>query len=109
MARSGRKYMNKKKAVAMQYNQFKDQALRAAASGKGYIAENIIEAAKQHQIPITRGKSMAEILAGLQDNEQIPEEIYHAATEVFAFIYYADKSKPDKKNNSELLKDNGNM
>jgi len=36
-----------KKAVALKYNKGKDSAPKVVAKGKGYIAEKIIEAARE--------------------------------------------------------------
>ncbi|MFD1067588.1 EscU/YscU/HrcU family type III secretion system export apparatus switch protein [Oceanobacillus locisalsi] len=85
--------MNEKrrKAVALSYEQRMDEAPRVAASGKGFLAEEIIERAEEHHIPIVDDPSLVEVLAQLNINEQIPEELFQVVSEVFAFIYQADK------------------
>ncbi len=40
-----------KKAIALKYERGKDNAPRLVAKGKGYIAQKIIELAKENQIP----------------------------------------------------------
>lgn len=42
--------------------------------------------------------SLVELLAELNINETIPEELYQAVAEVFAFIYQADKNMKDEEN-----------
>lgn len=79
------------KAAALQYNQNRDQAPTVVATGKGIIAENIIEKAKESHVPIQNDASLIELLAELNINEKIPEELYQAVAEVFAFVYRADK------------------
>lgn len=79
------------KAAALRYDTKSDQAPTIAASGKGIIAENIIEKAKQNNVPIQEDASLVELLAELNINETIPEELYQAVAEVFAFVYRADK------------------
>ena len=85
--------MNKKrkKAVALRYDKESSFAPKITATGKGLIAENILEKAKIHNIPILEDPSLVELLANLNINEMIPEELYQAVAEVFAFIYRADK------------------
>ncbi|MFD1387949.1 EscU/YscU/HrcU family type III secretion system export apparatus switch protein [Oceanobacillus sp. FSL W7-1293] len=81
----------RKKAVALSYEQSMDDAPRVMASGKGLVAEEIIERAEAHDIPILEDPSLVEVLAELNINEQIPEELFQVVSEVFAFIYRTDK------------------
>lgn len=82
----------RKKAVALRYDQEQNQAPKVVATGKGMIAENVIEKAKENNIPILEDESLVELLAELNINETIPEELYQAVAEVFAFIYQADQN-----------------
>ena len=66
-------------------------APKVVAKGKGKIAENILEKAKEHNIPIQEDPSLVEILGQLNMNESIPEELYQAVSEVFAYIYHVDR------------------
>jgi len=81
----------RKKAVALKYDQIQNQSPKVTATGKGLIAENIINKAKENQIPILEDASLVELLAELNINETIPEELYEAVAEVFAYIYRIDK------------------
>lgn len=81
----------RKKAVALSYEQSMDDAPRVMASGKGLVAEEIIERAEAYDIPILEDPSLVEVLAELNINEQIPEELFQVVSEVFAFIYRTDK------------------
>lgn len=82
----------KKTAVAMHYDHSKASAPSITASGKGYVAENMIALAKEHDIPVQEDETLVELLAQLDINEKIPEELYQAVAEVFAFIYQTDKN-----------------
>ena len=66
-------------------------APKVIAKGKGKIAENILEKAKENDIPIQEDPSLVEILGQLNINESIPEELYQAVSEVFAYIYQIDR------------------
>lgn len=85
--------MNKyrKKAAALKYDKDKDLAPKVSATGKGYVAKNIIDKAKENNVPIIEDASLVELLAQLNVNEKIPEELYSVVAEVFAFIYETDK------------------
>ena len=81
----------RKEAIALSYQSDNEAAPKVVAKGAGYIAENIMEKAKDHQVPIQEDSTLVELLSELNINEQIPEELYHVVAEVFAFIYKADK------------------
>lgn len=77
----------RKEAIALGYEANRDNAPRILANGKGLVAENILERAEANQVPIQRDASLVELLGKLNINEAIPEELYQAVAEVFAFIY----------------------
>lgn len=87
----------RKKAAALRYDQSKGSAPIVSASGKGLIADTIIKKAKENKVPIIEDSSMVELLAALNINETIPEELYQAVAEVFAYIYRADQIIGSKK------------
>lgn len=81
----------RKKAVALRYDKEQDMAPKVVASGKGLSGESIIKRAKENNIPIQEDPTLVELLAELNINETIPEELFQAVAEVFAFIYRTDK------------------
>lgn len=87
----------RKEAVALSYDPNSAQAPKVTAKGKGRIAENILEKAKEHNVPIQEDPSLVEILGQLNMNETIPEELYKAVSEVFAYIYQVDRAHGLKK------------
>lgn len=80
-----------KKAAALKYDQKYASAPIVTAKGSGLTANNILEKAQEKDIPVIEDASLIELLAALNINETIPEELYQAVAEVFAFIYQADK------------------
>jgi flagellar biosynthesis protein len=81
----------RKQAIALQYEAERQHAPKIVAKGKGLIAENILEKAKEHDVPIQEDRNLVELLGNLDINESIPEELYQAVAEVFAFLYRVDK------------------
>jgi flagellar biosynthesis protein len=81
----------KKQAVALSYDANVHEAPVVVAKGKGYVAEAIIAAAKQHSIPIQEDPSLVQLLSELEVNEMIPEDLYALVAELFAFIYRLDR------------------
>ena len=84
--------LHRKEAVALSYDKNGPEAPYVSAKGKGLIAESIIAKARENDIPVQEDPSLLELLGKLNINEQIPEELYEAVAEVFAFIYKADKA-----------------
>ncbi|MDQ0155999.1 EscU/YscU/HrcU family type III secretion system export apparatus switch protein [Robertmurraya andreesenii] len=77
----------RKEAVALSYDAGSYDAPKVVAKGKGMVAENILARAAEHQIPVQQDASLVELLGQLNINETIPEELYQAVAEVFAFVY----------------------
>lgn len=87
----------RKEAVALSYDPEVSDAPKVLAKGKGKIAENILERAQEHAIPVQQDPSLLELLGQLDVNETIPEELYQAVSEVFAYIYRLDREKGSMK------------
>ena len=90
----------RKEAVALSYNPLNADIPKVIAKGKGKIAENILEQAKAHNIPIQEDPNLVLLLGQLDLNEAIPEELYQAVAEVFAFIYRLDQLHEKYSDNS---------
>jgi len=78
---------DRQQAVALRYEPKKDHAPKLLAKGQGYLAEKILELARQHNIPVREDKNLLQILSRLDLNQEIPAEIYKAVAEILAFIY----------------------
>lgn len=86
-----------KKAVALRYDQEKENAPRVVASGKGATAENIIKIAELHNLPIRKDEDLVELLSKVEIDKEIPEKLYVAVAEVFKFIYtITNRSNPHR-------------
>ncbi len=75
------------KAVALRYDKQEDSAPRVVAKGKGYLADKIIEVAREHDIPLYKDKNLVQVLEALDLETEIPPQLYRAVAEVLAFIY----------------------
>ncbi|MFA7620350.1 MAG: EscU/YscU/HrcU family type III secretion system export apparatus switch protein [Aminobacteriaceae bacterium] len=81
------------KAAAVQYDQKTDDAPKLVASGEGYIAEKIIEIARQADVPVVEDAALVSALLVLELGEEIPGELYEAVAKVLAFVYKLDKGE----------------
>ncbi|MGM0873651.1 MAG: EscU/YscU/HrcU family type III secretion system export apparatus switch protein [Bacillota bacterium] len=82
---------HEKKAIALRYDSEKEHAPKVIAKGKGLVAEEIVEAAKKNEIHVQEDPALIELFSKLEIHQQIPEELYEAVAEIFAFVYRLDK------------------
>lgn len=80
-----------KKASALAYTPGEDKAPKVIASGKGMLAEKIIETAKEVKIPVVQDAHLAETLDKLRVGSEIPAELYEVVAEVLSFISRVDE------------------
>lgn len=81
-----------KQAIALEYNPSED-APKVVASGRGLLAERIIERAKESDVPIHRDDKLADTLSRLEIGEMIPPELYEVVAEILIFVDSMDKLK----------------
>ena len=84
------------KAVALLYDKERSDAPQVVASGKGIIAQKIIETAKEAGVHIQEDPDLVEILAKVPLGEEIPPELYQTIAEVLAFVYQMNDKFRDK-------------
>lgn len=80
-------YSPPKTAVALTYDRGKSLAPKVAATGKGALAERILQVAREHNVPIREDPDLVQLLAKLDLGESIPPQLYAVIAEVFAFVY----------------------
>lgn len=85
-----------KQAIALSYDPA-DDAPTVVASGKGALAERIIEKAKEADVPLHRDDSLAETLSKLEIGDMIPSELYEVVAEILVFVDSMDKIKGKMK------------
>jgi len=84
-------------AVALGYDPNEDNAPKVIASGKGKIAEKIIEGAKENDIPLHSDNKLADTLSRLDIGEAIPPELYEVVAEILVFVDAMDKIRAKDK------------
>lgn len=83
-------------AVALSYDP-SEEAPQIIASGKGYLADKIVEKAKEENIPLHKDSRLADTLSKLDIGESIPPELYGVVAEILLFVDKADKIKEKMK------------
>ncbi|MCF0129731.1 MAG: EscU/YscU/HrcU family type III secretion system export apparatus switch protein [Pseudobutyrivibrio sp.] len=87
------KFVDKNKtAVALAYNP-EDSAPKILATGKGQVAERIIEEAKAHDVPLHKDDDLAQTLSKLNIGDTIPPELYEVVAEILVYVNDMEKIK----------------
>ena len=79
-----------KQAVALSYDP-DDDAPKVVATGKGALAEKMIEEAKQAKVPVHKDSKLADTLSRLEIGELIPPELYEVVAEILVFVNQMDR------------------
>lgn len=79
-----------KVSVALEYTPG-EEAPKIIASGRGVLAEKIIEKAKESDVPIYEDSKLANTLAKLEIGDMIPPELYGVVAEILVFVDDCDK------------------
>lgn len=86
-------------AVALHYDEV--SAPRVTAKGSGDIAQQILEIARRHNVPLQENAELVRVLSKIELGEQIPQALYLAIAEVIAFAYLLKGKVPKNwKNNN---------
>jgi flagellar biosynthesis protein len=77
-----------RRATALRYEG--TGAPKVTASGRGYIADRIVEVARENGVPVREDPALAEALASLELDREIPQDLYTAVAEAIAWAYSLD-------------------
>lgn len=81
-----------KTAVAIAYEPG-EEAPKILATGKGHVAEKIIEKAKEEDVPFYKDSKLAATLSKLEIGDMIPPELYEVVAEILVFVDNMDRLK----------------
>lgn len=87
-----KKVNRSKVSVALSY-EAGEQAPKIIASGRGILAEKIIEKAGEAKVPVYKDDKLATTLSKLQIGDMIPPELYNVVAEILVFVDDMDKIK----------------
>ncbi|HEX7555551.1 MAG TPA: EscU/YscU/HrcU family type III secretion system export apparatus switch protein [Leptolinea sp.] len=76
-----------KTAIALVYDPKLDNAPKVIASGRGEIADKILQIAQASQIPIREDPILAQALSMIDLEKEIPAELYAVVAEVLGWVY----------------------
>lgn len=79
------------KAAALKYDKQSGAAPKVIASGKGNVAQMIVQKAKEFDIPIFANETLVNSLVNLEIDHEIPSELYSAVVDVFVWLMKNEK------------------
>jgi flagellar biosynthesis protein len=77
-------------AVALQYDPDVADAPRVVASGKGAVAEQILNLAFANGVKVRTDPDLAQVLSAVEVDTVIPLEAFAAVAEILAYVYRAN-------------------
>jgi flagellar biosynthesis protein len=72
-------------------------APKLVAAGRGRVADRILELAKEHGIPVREDPALADALAQLEIDRDVPPELWQAVAQALLWAYrLSGRSIPEK-------------
>lgn len=91
MAEKEKPTPGRRTAIAVRYDVELDKAPLILASGRGAVADEILRIADENKIPLYENRDLANMLAKLEIDTEIPQQLYVLVAEVLFFVYRLDK------------------
>jgi flagellar biosynthesis protein len=88
-------------AAALKYDITDDDAPRVVASGRGRVAEKIVDTAFEANVPIVEDAALVSALLALEIGDEIPAELYQAVAKILSFLYDVNKMETGIKERRE--------
>ena len=94
-------------AVALKQVSEADRAPKVVASGRGIVAEQILEIAFAMGIKVREDADLAQVLSAVNEESEIPVEAFAAVAEILVYLYQANNETPpntiyeQRKDNNE--------
>lgn len=74
-------------AVALKHDRAGGAAPRVVATGRGAVAEQILQIAFDHGIRVRQDTDLAEVLAAIEMDNEIPIAAFAAVAEILNYVY----------------------
>jgi flagellar biosynthesis protein len=81
-------------AVALHHDRGSPHAPKIVATGRGAVAEQILQLAFANGVKVRQDADLAEILASVDVDTEIPLEAFAAVAEILSYVYRANGETP---------------
>ncbi|MBK1841524.1 EscU/YscU/HrcU family type III secretion system export apparatus switch protein [Azospirillum sp. YIM B02556] len=102
---AGRPAARRPVAVALKYELGTQTLPRIVATGKGTVAEQILELAFANGVKVREDADLVEILSAIEIDSDIPVEAIAAVAEVLAHVYRANGTLPPDPHAEDSMED----
>jgi len=89
-----------KRAAAISYDPAEHNVPVLAAFGEGYVAQKIVEVAKESGVPILPDPNLTSMLSRISVGDEISPDMYEAVAKVLVFVSEVDRSYGEKVKSS---------
>lgn len=79
-----------REAIALAYEKG-DEAPKVVATGRGYMADKIVQSAQENNVPIHQDEKVANALSKVELGQYIPKELYEVVAEILVFVSDMDR------------------
>jgi flagellar biosynthesis protein len=100
-AASGESRPRRAVAVALSYDPDDADAPRVVATGRGAVAEQILNLAFAHGVKVRTDPDLAQVLSVVEVDTVIPIEAFVAVAEILAYVYQANGRMPPVKGEAQ--------
>ena len=83
-------------AVALKHENARDAAPRVVATGRGAVAEQILEIAFANGVKVRQDADLVEILEAIEPDSEIPIAAFAAVAEILTYIYRLNAGDTEK-------------
>ena len=83
-------------AAAISYDPNENDVPVLSAFGEGYVAQKIVEVAKESGVPVLPEPGLTKMLSKLSVGDEIAPEMYDAVAKVLAFVSEVDRTYGEK-------------
>ena len=84
-------------AIALNDELSSSSVPRIVASGRGFVAEQILNLAFEHGVKVRQDSDLAEVLSAADVEADIPAEAFAAVAEILVYVYRANGIEPRTK------------
>ena len=85
------------KAAAIEYERGSEDAPRVTATGKGFVAEQILAIAFERGIKVREDAELVEVLSLIEVDSPIPLEAFAAVAEILAYVYHVNDARKARR------------
>jgi len=90
------KVKSKMQAAAISYDPAENDVPILAAFGEGFMAQKIVDIAKESGVPVLPEPGLTSMLSKLGVGDEIAPEMYDAVAKVLAFVSEVDRTYGEK-------------